>query len=165
MPLKGRFIPGQFYLLRIGILRLVDKHVTRDINQHRPRPPRPGKVKGLLDYSSQRTYIQNKIVVLGNRQGNTGGINFLEGVLTDKGPGYLTGYRHYRHRVQVGIGNAGYQIGGSWTGGSKTYTYLATGPGVAVGGMGRPLLVAHQNMAELGILGQGIIQRYDHSPG
>jgi len=95
--------------------------------------------------------------MLGDRQSNAGNIYFLKSILTDKGSGYLTGYGYYRRRIKIGISNTGYQIGGTGTRGSHTHPHLPRGSGIAIGGMSCPLLVTHQNMAKLRILGQGVI--------
>ena len=41
----------------------------------------------------------------------------------------------------------------------------AAGARVAVGRVGRGLLVAHQHVAELGILGQRVVERHDRAAG
>ena len=60
--------------------------------------------------------------------------------------------------IEVGIGDAGDQVGGARAGGGQADAHLAGGPGIAVGGMGGALLVAHQDVAQLRVLRQGIVE-------
>ena len=47
--------------------------------------------------------------------------------------GYVAGEGHHGHRVHIGRGNAGDQVGGAGAAGGKDHAGLARGAGVAVG--------------------------------
>ena len=49
----------------------------------------------------------------------------LEGICTDGAAGDLTGDRHHRHRVHVGIGNRCHQVGGARARRGHTHADLA----------------------------------------
>ena len=62
-------------------------------------------------------------------------------------------------RVEVGVGDAGDQVGGAGAAGGGADADLAGGAGVAVGGVRRALLVAHQHVAQLLGVVEGVVER------
>ena len=79
--------------------------------------------------------------------------------------GYLAGDGDHGDGIKKSVGDSGYQISGSRPGSSETYPHFTGGPGIAVSRMSGPLLVPYEDMAKLGVLGQGVIERDDRSPG
>ena len=63
--------------------------------------------------------------------------------------GHIPGDHHHGHGIQERGGDAGDQIGGPRAGGGDDHAHPAGGPGVAVGGVGGPLLVGGQHVAQL----------------
>jgi len=63
------------------------------------------------------------------------------------------------HRVHVGGAEAGDEVQGAGTGGGEDDARTAAGASVAVGHVGGALLVAHQDVLELGVIGQALIDR------
>ena len=80
----GRAVAAQFYLGWVACeisLRLED--IFRNIDQHRAGATRLGQVEGFLDGFGQVFGVHHQPVMLGNRQGDTGNVGFLEGVFAD----------------------------------------------------------------------------------
>ena len=77
----------------------------------------------------------------------------------------MPGDDDHRHRVHLGGGNAGYEVGGAWPRRCPGYARLAGDAGVAVGGVGGALLVAHEDVPELRVLGEGLVERQNGASG
>jgi hypothetical protein len=60
-------------------------------------------------------------------------------------------------RIHHRGGDAGHRIRGAGTRGHQHHAGLAGGARIPVGGMGRPLLVAHQDVRHLGLAEQGVV--------
>ena len=86
--------------------------------------------------------------MLGNGHRDALNVGFLKAVLADARGGYVAGKGHQRHRVHVGRGNAGDQIGGTRAAGGQHHTGAARCAGVAIRCMGRALLVGRQHMGD-----------------
>ena len=63
---------------------------------------------------------------------------------------HLAGDADDRHRVHVGVGDRGDEVGRAGAGGRDRDADLVGCGGVALGGVAGALLVAHQDVAELG---------------
>ncbi len=100
--------------------------------------------------------------MLGDRQGDAGDVDLLEGIGADDRRGYLAGDGHDGRRVHIGRGQAGDQVGRAGARGGDADAHLAGGAGIAIGGVGRSLLVAHQDVVDR-IVGQRVIEM-DHRP-
>ena len=144
---------------------LADQHVLGNVQQHRAGPSRPGDVKSFLDRRRHVVHFHDQDVVFGDGQGNAGNVGFLESVPSDGRTGHLPGNRHHRNRVHHRPGNSRNQVGGPGAGSCGTDANLARGASVAVGSHGRRLLVAHQNVAQLGIAAQRPVEGQDGAPG
>ena len=136
--------------------------VLGHVYQDRARPPGPGEIERPADGQGQIVDAFHQIVVLGARPGDSHDIDFLECVVADERRGDLTGDDHHRNRVHVGRGDAGDRVRGARPGGGQAHADLASGSGVAVGGMNRALLVAHQDMLD-GVVGYLIVDVDDGS--
>ena len=138
--------------------------VLGDVHQHRPGTSGARHQEGLAQHRGDVLRAGDDVVVLGDRQGNAGDIDFLEGVCTQQLRGDLPGDADQRHRVHHGRGDAGDQVGGRRAGGGNGDADLARGARVAVGRMRGALFVAHQNMADR-VLAQSVVDRQDRSTG
>ena len=76
-------------------------------------------------------------------------VRFLERVRADRGPRHLPGDRDDRHRVHVGVGDRGDQVGGARTRGRHADPDLAGRLRVSLGGVAGALLVADQDVPDL----------------
>ena len=61
---------------------------------------------------------------------------------------HVAGEGHHGHRVHIGRGNAGDQIGGTRAAGSQHHAGAAGGAGIAVCRVGRALLVGGEHMGD-----------------
>ena len=122
-------------------------------------------VEGFLDGRRDVAHVHHQVVVLGHRQGDAGDVGFLEGVAPDGGARHLSGDADDGHRVHLRRHQACNQVGGSGPGGGGAYSHFASGPGVAVGGHRGGLLVAYQDVTQLGIAGQRAVERQYSAAG
>ena len=80
------------------------------------------------------------------------------------GRGHLAGDRDDRHRVHVGVGDRGDQVGRARAGGGHADADLAGGLRVAGGGVAGALLVADQDVPHLRVE-QRVVRRQDRAAG
>ena len=66
------------------------------VDQDRSRPPGAGDVEGFAHGVSDIARIGDQVIMFGDRQGNTGDIRLLEGIVTYIMAGDLTGDTHKR---------------------------------------------------------------------
>ena len=103
---------------------------------------------------------------LGDGHGDAGGVNLLEGVLTQQVFTHVAGDEHHGRGIQISGGNTGGQVGGTGSGGGETNAYLAGRTGITVGCMGSALLVGGQDMTDLALIAvELIIQVQDRTAG
>ena len=122
--------------------------VFGNIHQHWAGPAGAGDGKRLPDDVGQLVHVLHQEITLGNGHGDAGDVYLLEGVLADEVFADVAGDKHNRGGVVVGGGDAGDQVGGAGAGGGEAHPHLSRGPGVAVGGMGRALLVGGEVVAD-----------------
>ena len=103
--------------------------------------------------------------MLGDGQGQTGNVGLLKGVPANCRAGHLTGDGNHRHRVHLRGGDSSGQVSGSRTGRCGADADFPGDSRVAVGSHCRCLLVTHQDMPQLGILGKCAVEWQDRSPG
>ena len=137
--------------------------VNADVHQHRPGPPALGDVEGLGERQGQVVGVLDQVGVLHHRQGDADDVGLLEGVGADARRAHLTGDRHQRHRVHVGVGDRGDQVGGARPGGGRADPGPAGDLRVPFGHVPGTLLVAHQEGADVRIVMEGVEQG-DHRP-
>ena len=148
-----------------GVVELLVLHVLRHVEQHRAGPPLARHRERLAHRLGQLLDVLHQPAVLGDRLGDADDVGLLEGVPSDHGARHLPGDRHQRRVVHVGRGDAGHQVRGSRSRGGHADARPAAGAGVAVGRVGRRLLVAHQHVAQPGVLGQRVVERHDRAAG
>ena len=103
--------------------------------------------------------------MLDDRQRDAGDVGLLEGVGADEVGADLAGDGHHGDRVQIGVGDAGDQVGRARAAGGHADADLAGGAGIAVGGVHGALLVAHQDVAQHLGVEQRVVERDDHPAG
>ena len=97
--------------------------------------------------------------MLGNGHRDALNVGFLKAVLTKARRGYVAGEGHHGHRVHIGCGNAGDQIGGTRAAGGQHHAGAARCAGIAIGRMRSALLVGGQYMVDaVRILIQLVVQ-------
>ena len=97
--------------------------------------------------------------MLGDGHGDALDVSFLKAVRAQTCGGHVAGEGNHGHRVHIGGGNAGDQIGSTRAAGGQHHAGAAGGTGIAVCRMGRALLVGGKHMGDaVGILIQFIIK-------
>ena len=107
----------------------------------------------------------HQVRVLDDRQGDAGDVGLLEGVGADQVVLDLAGDGHDRDGVEVGVGDAGHQVGGAGPARRQAHADLAGGARVAVGGVHGPLLVAHEHVAQVPGVVERVVERDHHAAG
>ena len=77
--------------------------------------------------------------------------------------GHVAGDRDHRDRVEEGGPDPGHEVRRTRPGRAHADADLAGDPGVAVGGVGAALLVADEDVAELGVVAEDVVERQDHA--
>ena len=149
MALGRRMVGTHRYRLRVGVLGLLRGHVLRKIDQHRAGPASGGDVEGLLDGDGQVRDVLHQKIVLHARTRDADRVDFLEGVVTDQMGRHLAADDDHRNGIHVGGGDAGDGVGDAGAGGHQHHAGLAGGARVAVGRVGRALLVAHEDVFDV----------------
>ena len=165
MALERRLVAGQVERVGVAVGELAQGDVDRDVDDHRAGPAGGGDVEGLVDDPRQLGRVLDQVAVLDDRQRDAGDVGLLEGVGADEVAAHLPGDGDQRRRVQVGVGDAGDQVGGAGAAGGHADADLAGGAGVAVGGVRRALLVAHEDVAQLLGVVEGVVERDGDAAG
>jgi hypothetical protein len=105
--------------------------------------------------------ITDEVVVLRHRQGDSVDVDLLERVLADQDTGHVAGDRHDRHRVQERRPDPGDEVGRARARGAHAHTDPTGHPRVAVGGVRAALLVADEDVAQLGVVAEDVVERQD----
>ena len=93
-------------------------------------------------------------------------VRFLKAVLANAAGGHVAGKGHHGHRVHIGGGNAGNQIGGTRAAGSQHHAGAAGRAGIAVCRVGRALFMCRQHMGDaVGILIQFVVKDQHSAAG
>ena len=74
---------------------------------------------------------------------------------------HVAGDRDHRDRVEQGRADPGDEVRGARAGRAHADADLAGGAGVPVGGVGAALLVADEDVAELGVVAEDVVERQD----
>ncbi len=122
--------------------------VLGDVDEHRAGPAGLRDQKGFADGLRHVFGARDEVVVLGDGQRDAGDVHFLEGVGAEDFARDLAGDADHGDGIEHGGGDAGDQVGRAGAGGGDSHTHLAGGARVAVGHVGRALLVAHQDVAD-----------------
>ena len=133
---------------------IVDLHagggdVLQKVDEHRAGPAGGRHGEGLAHHVGDGLGVPDQVGGLGDGHGDAGDVHLLEGVFAQGLLGDVAGDEHHRGGVHVGGSDAGGQVGGPGAGGGEAHPHLAGGAGVAVGGVGGPLLVSSQNVVNL----------------
>ena len=169
--------PGHFLLveggdgadglgLAVGELALIGGDVLGDVHQDGALAAALGDAEGRPHGVGQVLYTADGEVVLGDGHGDALDIGFLEAVPAQKVGGDVAGESHHRHTVHIGGGDAGDQVGGARAAGGQHHAGAAGGTGIAVGRVGRALLVGGQDMGNaVRIFVQFVVQVEHRTPG
>ena len=173
--LERRLVAGQVDGDRSLVpVDLGEQDVLRDVDVDRARAAGARQVEGFAQHARQVLAIAYEVVLLGDRDGDARDIGFLEGVGADHVVGYVGRDGHERDGVHVGVADPGDQVGGAGAAGAEAHADGALvlwffqggrGAGVAVGHVRGALLVANQDVMQLGKLGQDVVEGHDGATG
>ena len=141
------------------------QRVFRHVDEHGAGATGRGKVEGLGDRARDLIGIGDEVVVLGDRHRDAADVGFLERIGADRRAGHLAGDRHHGHGVHVRIGDRRDEVGRARTAGRHADADSAGGGGVSLGGMASGLLVAHEDVADLGGVHEGVVGGQDRTTG
>ena len=126
----------------------LELHIPGHIDQHRTLAAGGRQGKGMRDQVRQLTGLAHAHGVFGETGHHPADIDLLEGIRADEGAGDLTGDGDQGHRVPVGVGNGGHEIGGARARGGQADCRTPRRACHALGDKGRSLLMAGQDMAD-----------------
>ena len=138
-------------------------HVLGDIYQHRALAAALRNAEGCTHGVGQVLYPAHRKVMLCNGHRNALDVSFLKAVPANAAGGHVAGKGHHGHRVHVGGGNAGDQIGCTRAAGGQHHAGAAGGAGVAVRCMGCALLVGGKHMGDAVGISVQLIVKVQHS--
>ena len=148
---------------RVGRAGLLLEGVLGDVDVDGAGPAGPRDVERLGHDARQVVGIAHEVVVLGHRQRDAVDVDLLERVLADQRGGHVAGDGDHRHRVEERGPDPGHEVGRARTGGAHAHPDPTGHPGVAVGGVRAALLVADEDVAQLGIVAEDVVERQDHA--
>ena len=129
------------------------------VDQHGARSSSGGDVKGFLHNPRHVADAGDHVVMFGDRAANFHHRGFLKRISADDRLGNLACDRDQRDTVQLGVGDAGHQIGRSWPAGCHHHAGLAGGPGDSLSRKAAALFVSRQNRTNVvALLAQGLMQ-------
>ena len=135
---------------RVARPRLRLERVLGDVDVDRARAAGPGDVERLGDHPRDVVGVANEVVVL-----VIGSVIPVMSIswnasLPIRAPGHVAGDRHDGHASRAGSADPGDQVGGARAPGAEADADLAGGAGIAVGRVGAALLMADEDVAQLG---------------
>ena len=140
--------------------------VFGEVQHHGTRTAGPGDIKRPCNGPGYVFRAADLVVPFGDRTGKAGNVGLLESVRTQGGGRYLAGDDHQRRGIRKGIYDTGHHIRGTGTGRNNHHSRLTLDAGVALGGMDRPLLVAHQNVPDVLLkVAETVINRHNLAAG
>ena len=138
--------------LRLGGVEIEDGSsllcVLGDVDEYGAGAAGLGDLECLTQRASQILGPADEEVVLGNRQGDAGNVDFLKRVRPEHLAGDVAGDADDGNRVKHCGGDARDQVGSAGAAGGDADADLAGGTRVAIGHVGRALLVAHQDVMD-----------------
>ena len=118
-----------------------------------------------MDGRGQVPGRHDEIGPLGANRGDRADVALLECFGPQHRAGDLPGDGNHGDRIRPRPHYSGHQVRRARTGGGDAHARLSGNPGVSIGGVGGGLLVADQDMPDLGIAPKRIIERQDRAAG
>ena len=122
--------------------------VLGDVDEDRPRPPRPGHGKRLADGWRDVRGVTDKVVVLGDRQRDAGDVRLLKRVRSDQAAAHLPGDADDGGGVHHRGGDAGDHVGRAGPRRRDRHADAAGRTGVAVRHVRGALLVTDEHVTD-----------------
>ena len=127
-------------------LTLSGGNILRDVDQHRTRTSGSGNAERIAHGVRQLLHIAHNEIVLGDRHGDAGDIDLLEGVSADEARADVAGDGDHRDGVHISRCDAGDEVGRARAARCEAHADLAGGTGIAVRRMSRALFMCRQNV-------------------
>jgi hypothetical protein len=162
---RGRFLePRQVHGFRPHELGLGLLRVLADVHEHRSGPPRLRDDERLADRRRDVARFGDERVVLGDGERDAGDVGLLERVGAEELRGDLAGDEHRGDRVHHRGGDAGREVRRPRARRRDRDADLAARPRVAVGHVGRPLLVPDEDVPDR-VIQHGVVGGQDRASG
>ncbi len=157
--LPGRIVARQVHRrVPVGNNRIV-LQILGDVDDHGAGPARAGDVERLLHHAHDVFGPLDEVMVLGDSPADLDDRRFLERIGADDAGADLARDGDHRHGIELGVGQAGDEIGRARPAGGHAHAYLAGGARIAVRHEAAALLVARQNRAKFALHpGQRLVQ-------
>ena len=127
-------------------LALCARDVLRDVDEYRTRTSGLCDTESLADGVRQLLYVANHEIVLGDRHGDAGDIDLLEGVASDEARADVAGDGNHRDGVHIGCCDAGDEVGRARSARCEAHADPAGRTCITVRRVSRALLVCRQNV-------------------
>ena len=138
--------------------------VFGDVDENRAGASGIGDDEGFANGARDVFGARDDHVVLGDRHGDAGDVDFLEGVGAEQLAADLAGDADDGRRIEHGGGDAGDHVGCAGAAGGHGDADAAAGARVAVGHVRGALFVAHENVVELGFA-EGVVDGKNRAAG
>ena len=129
---------------------LLDGDVLGYVDQYRARASLAGDMKCFGQYVGNVGGRADDVAVLDDGQGDAEYVDLLECVGAHQRAGHLAGDRDHGHRIEEAVGQAGDQVGCARAGSGQADADPSADSRIAVGGQGRALLVAGEDVTNAG---------------
>ncbi len=150
-------------LLRIG--DLLEKEVTRHIDEHGPRAPAARECKRLANRRYEIGSVLNLVVMLCHGHRHIEDIRLLERIAAEHLQIDLSRDSHHRDRVHVRRCDARHKVCRAGPRGRNTDADAPRRTRITVGGMRRVLLMRHEDLTDLRLSIKCIVERQNHAAG
>ena len=146
-------------------LRALLLHILWNVNDHGAGPSRLGDVERLFHDPRNVVHVGDQITMLHDRQRQPENVGLLERALADHVLRHLAGDGDDRNRVEVGIREAGDEVGRAGTAGGHAHPGPASGPRIAFRGKRAALFVPGQDGANFLRPRQRLVQLHARASG
>ena len=154
-----RLVAFHLHLLGPDVGAGRELHVLRDVDHDRARPAARRDVERLVQHAREIVHVLHEVIVLGAGPRDADRVAFLERVVADQMRRHLAGDAHERDRIHQRVGQRRHGIRGAGSRGDQHAADLAGRARIALGGVSRALLVAHQDVLQLVLLEDRVVDR------
>ena len=136
--------------------------VLRDVDQHRPRPPRARDVKRFAKDAGQFLDRCHEKIVLRDRDRDAGDVDFLERIGAKQEARHLSSDRGQWRAVHPRIGDRRHEIRRARPTCPDAHADLTADARIAFGGVSRALLMTAEHVAQLrAVFPHRVVERHD----
>ena len=161
---RRRLVAGQVHILDRLVVDVRPAQVRRDVDDHRSGTARPRDVERLVHRAWDLVRVLDHEAVLDDRHRDPDRVGLLEPVGPEQMRLHLTGDEHDRDRVHHRVADRRHQVGRAGAAGPQRHADLAGRLGVTLGRVTAAGLVAHQDVADPGVV-ERVVGREVGTPG